>query len=160
MDYSEYKKEDVLVDESGTSIEPGIHEIKCMTEELFEGEDKNGVVRKVVLDFIFPKGQARVKEWYTINSGNPKAENIGIAKLNGLMVAAGLNKFSETWSTDGLVGKSVICKIIEVEKEGKKYLQIDDDYGRNYKPVKEETPAKVVKEEKPSASENTDEIPF
>jgi hypothetical protein len=150
---------DEQIDMGGSRIEPGIHKIKVAKESLVVGEDKNGPYKQVEIEFIFPAGSASVKEWYTISNGNPKAVNVGIRKLNGLLVAAGLEKISETnKSTDGIVGKTVVCNIIENEKG---YLRIDDDYGKNYKPVTEKEKPVAVKEEKPSVSqEESDEIPF
>jgi len=114
-----------------------VHEIKVVEETIFEGTDKNGEVIKVELSFIFPKGSASVKEWYTVSSGNPKAVNVGVSKLNG----------------------SVMCDITEIDKDGNKYLRIDDDYGNNYKPVVE-SKAEVKEQETVSAKADTDEIPF
>lgn len=76
------------------------------------------------------------------------------------MQAAGLPKFSETWVTDGLVGKIVMCNV--VYKEGTTYLRIDDDYGKNYKPVpkEQEVKAEVKEQETVSAKADTDAIPF
>jgi len=159
MDLKQYKNDDFSLDMGESTIKPGVHEIKVVAETIFEGTDKNGDVIKVELSFIFPKGSASVKEWYTVSSGNPKAVNVGVSKLNGLFVAAGLPKFSETWKTDGIIGKSVMCDITEIDKDGNKYLRIDDDYGNNYKPVTE-SKAEVKEQETVSAKADTDAIPF
>jgi len=150
---------DEQIDMGGSRIEPGIHKIKVAKESLVVGEDKNGPYKQVEIEFIFPAGSASVKEWYTIANGNPKATNVGMRKLNSLMEAAGLEKLSPTnTNTSALTGKTVLCNIIENEKG---YLRIDDDYGKNYKPVTEKEKPVAVKEEKPSVSqEESDEIPF
>ena len=161
MDYKQHKNEDFSLDMGDSTIEPGVHQIKVAEESEFHGVDRDGnPVIKVELSFIFPKGSARVKEWYIISSANSKAVNVGVSKLDGLLQAAGLPRFSETWVTDGLVGKIVMCNV--VYKEGTTYLRIDDDYGKNYKPVpkEQEVKAEVKEQETVSAKADTDAIPF
>lgn len=166
MDLTEFGLDNIDAGEGsssggGKSIEPGIYNLSYDGSEMVEG--KNGW-KALKLFFEVESTTIRMSHAFTMDMDNKesKAISIGRDSLSMMLNAMGVKSMK---NTDELVGQKVQCLLSRGDNG---YLEIDDDFGKNWKPFgtveanAHATPKEVLPKEEmfPDDVEDEDDLPF
>jgi hypothetical protein len=151
MDLSNYDFDDLGSDlESAPKLEPGIYDLH------FAGyQELNGKNNWKALKILFTIGETnrQVGHAFCVEHDNEQNANRGRSSLKKMASAMGVYKIKHP---DDFMDKSVRAPL-KYDNDNK-YLEIDENFGKNWQPVSSEKPAPATTEKK--ATLDDDEIPF
>ena len=151
MDLSNYDFDDLGSDlESAPKLEPGIYDLH------FAGyQELNGKNNWKALKIIFTVGETNrtVGHAFCVEHDNVDNAKRGLSSLGKMASAMGVYNPKHP---DDFMDKSVQAPI-KYDKDDK-YLEIDENFGKNWEPVSSKAPTPAPTEKKSTLED--DEIPF
>lgn len=151
MDLSNYDFDDLDSNvESAPRIEPGVYDLHFAGYQELTGKNN---WRGLKIIFMIGDTNRQVSHAFTLEHDNEDNIRRGRSSLKKMATAMGVTKIE---NADSFINKTVRAPV-EYDKEDK-YLQINENFGKNWEPVKEKASKPAPVEKKVELQD--DEIPF
>jgi hypothetical protein len=132
MDLSKYDFDNLdSGTESQAKIEPGVHTLNFDGYEVVTGRNNWEAIK---VFFTVGDSNFRINHAFTVGHDNPDVVRRGKHSFKAMAVAMGLGSLT---TMDKFMDKSVIAPI-KMDNDDK-YMVIDENFGKNWQPVKETT---------------------
>jgi len=132
MDLSKYDFDNLdSGSESQAKIEPGVHTLNFDGYEVVTGRNNWEAIK---VFFTVGDSNFRINHAFTVGHDNPDVVRRGKHSFKAMAVAMGLGSLT---TMDKFMDKSVIAPI-KMDNDDK-YMVIDENFGKNWQPVKETT---------------------
>ena len=132
MDLSKYDFDNLdSGTESQAKIEPGVHTLNFDGYEVVTGRNNWEAIK---VFFTVGDSTFRINHAFTVGHDNPDVVRRGKHSFKAMAIAMGLGSLT---TMDKFMDKSVIAPI-KMDNDDK-YMVIDENFGKNWQPVKETT---------------------
>ena len=132
MDLSKYDFDNLdSGTESQAKIEPGVHTLNFDGYEVVTGRNNWEAIK---VFFTVGDSNFRINHAFTVGHDNPDVVRRGKHSFKAMAIAMGLGSLT---TMDKFMDKSVIAPI-KMDNDDK-YMVIDENFGKNWQPVKETT---------------------